>query len=972
MNTASLSRFYPKYPLIDDSVFDPYKGVGFENAIVSKQEFANLKLNAIEDFPKNKGEYLRHQLYITRYMSVYDEILLFHEPGTGKTCTAVAAIENIRNSPSSTFKRAIICAKGDGLTDNFLQELVFKCTDGRYIPAGYDDMRQKKQNRRIKYEVNKFYKFKTFETFATSLSGMSNEAIRTQYEDSIFVLDEIHNIHDKDDENVNKKTPLIQFRRRNVNVYGAFHKIFHMLKRRKIILMSGTPMKDKPDEFAQVMNLILPANKQIAIASFKTDYFTNDGYFIEDKKSHLAEIIKGRVSYLNTVTTDVKKVYIGNQNIGNLRHFIVDNYDMSSFQTIAYQTALSNDTAPGAGGIYSASRQASLFVYPDSSFGDKGYQSYIESSNYSKFRSDLQSGGLALLEKYSCKYYRLMTYLHSLPIAEKHFVYCQFVTGSGLNLLANIMEIFGYQRYGSSRSGDTRKAKRFALCTGTNNTKIKSIVERFNREDNVNGEYISVILGSRIMNEGFTLKDIKSEWIMSPHWNYGETAQAIARGWRLGSHNYKLKNNRDVSVEIHQCVSIPAVPEVMCIDLYMYEIAEKKDVLNRQLERLVKETSFDCALAFDRNRVTGLDGQRECDYQSCDYVCSGSITSPVDKSTFNLLTDVQLTIRTKVLERLVKVFKIWEEYKLQRLLNDFNNEYDDDAIKQGVLSVIDDAELITDSKGFPKFLRCRNDVLFLSIDPVTASNTFSQFYSNVLQVDDVSFKWALDKVYEENMDKLTEQVFANHDMATDLIMKLPYRVQRMILEACILSRDVFRTNLNARTRDKILEFYKGLYGVRNDGKRYVWLHHDVIGSTCYNEDTKAFESCELDFTDRINELKRSPVGWYGLYNPAKNDFCMRDVADRDVANQQGKGGVDRRKLTVGQRCINYKQKPLSVIASRMQIGEGASDEERKAYWADKSKKQKCEAMKNWFIDNNLMETSFECGNSQKISRNNKT
>jgi Type III restriction enzyme, res subunit/Helicase conserved C-terminal domain len=969
MNTSS-SRFYPRYPLIDNSVFDPYKGIGFENAIVSKQEFANLKLDKIEEFPKKKGEYLKHQLYIARYMSVYDELLLFHEPGTGKTCTAIAAIENLRHS--STIKRAIICAKGDGLTDNFLKELAFKCTDGRYIPTGFEKLSKQQKTIRLKKSVNTFYHFKTFESFAKELHRMSAEDKRNVYEDTIFVLDEVHNIREKDTEKQPKT--LLPFNNRRLNgssIYDEFQKLFRTLKRRKIILMSGTPIKDKLVEFAEVMNLMLPADKEIKTDDFTDTYFASDGHIKENMRSKLAEKIKGRVSYLNSVTTDVKKIYVGNRSIGKLKHFVVDDDEMSEFQTNAYKIALEKDNTSKIGGIYSASRQASLFVFPDSSFGEEGYAKYIN-KDLRRFQDHLSHGGLELLKQYSSKYYRLLTYLTSfVEIPEKHFVYCQFVSGSGLKVLKIILQIFGYRE---ANGEESTKAKRYAICTRstTGVSQVSEIVNRFNREDNVHGEYISVIIGSRIMNEGFTLKDILSEWILSPHWNYAEIVQAIARGWRLGSHNFKLeKGEDDVHVEIHQCVSIPnrsSSPGTMSIDLHMYEISENKDVLNKQIERLVKETSFDCALTFDRNTVTGLDDQRECDYQSCEYTCSGSIKSPLDKSTFNLLTDVQIIIKKKILERLTIVFKTFEEYKLDNLINDFLNEYDVDAIKQGVLSLIDSAELINDIRGFPKFLRCKTDILFLSIDPVTISNTLSQFYSNVLHVDDISFKWALDDLYEKNLHKLTAQLFEYPDMMKSLIIKLPYRVQRIILEACILSRET-NANKNVDVRDAILKFYEGLYGIRDDGKLYVWLHHDDIESTCYDATTKTFEICDLNLEERIKELKRSPIGWYGLVNPTSGDFCLRDVSNQTVGRKQGNDEADLRKVMVGRRCQNYdKAVLLNIAAEKMKIGEGTSDEEKKQYWSPQTRIKICDGMKEWFKENDLIEQDFNCGTNKKKNR----
>lgn len=58
---------------------------------------------------------------------------------TGKTCSAIGACEQIR-SEGGGFKGCVYFAKGEALINNFINELIFKCTDGRYIPENYKDL----------------------------------------------------------------------------------------------------------------------------------------------------------------------------------------------------------------------------------------------------------------------------------------------------------------------------------------------------------------------------------------------------------------------------------------------------------------------------------------------------------------------------------------------------------------------------------------------------------------------------------------------------------------------------------------------------------------------------------------------------------------------------------------------------------------------------------------------------------------
>ena len=67
------------------------------------------KLEKTEDFPQQVGDLLKHQKLIARFFSshtLYDELLMVHEMGTGKSCSAVGAVEQIR-SEGGGFKGAV-------------------------------------------------------------------------------------------------------------------------------------------------------------------------------------------------------------------------------------------------------------------------------------------------------------------------------------------------------------------------------------------------------------------------------------------------------------------------------------------------------------------------------------------------------------------------------------------------------------------------------------------------------------------------------------------------------------------------------------------------------------------------------------------------------------------------------------------------------------------------------------------------
>ena len=124
-----ITNFLPKYPNVkqlEGEIFNPYDE-DFYEVIYKKKEFYDEKLPAVEEFPSVVGDLMKHQKLIARFFSshtLYDALLLVHEMGTGKTCSAIGAIEQIR-SEGGGFRGALYLAKGDALINNFINELIF-------------------------------------------------------------------------------------------------------------------------------------------------------------------------------------------------------------------------------------------------------------------------------------------------------------------------------------------------------------------------------------------------------------------------------------------------------------------------------------------------------------------------------------------------------------------------------------------------------------------------------------------------------------------------------------------------------------------------------------------------------------------------------------------------------------------------------------------------------------------------------
>ena len=599
---------------------------------------------------------------------------------THNTCSAIGAIEQIKKERSS-INGAIIIARGSGILDNFTNELLFRCTGGEYIPENYELLSPIEKIRRTRKKISSFYSLDTIQKFAKKIKNKTNSQIRTSYSNKIIVIDEVHNLRIQPD------------KKDTADIYKQYHRLLHNVDNCKVLLMSGTPMKDGVEEISSVMNLLIPKDKQLPTGTkfIKTFMDKKEGvYTLKDsKKPLLRQLFKGKVSFLRSMQSDVKKRYLGRV-VPPLKHLIVDEDKMSDFQTEHYTKAYKKDTEGKHKGIYLNSREAALFVFPDGSYGSQGFKKYIKKGKNTfslsnalrgKLEGKTQEEILNNIGKYSSKYKAVLKQIISKK-DRNCFVYSSSVSGSGAILFSLLLKLLGYSR---ARGNERTQRARYAIFTGETSSRneLKTLMNMFNRPDNMQGKYIQVIIGSRTVSEGYSFKNIQFEAILTPHFNYSETSQAIARGVRLNSHNDLIKAGIKPRVDIMQCVSIPN-NNTRSIDLVMYKMSEDKDISIHQILRLIMETAFDCALNYLRNRaVNGVKGSRDCDYMDCDYKCKGVSTAivpknKIDYSTYELYyTNPDFSPLYKKIEKLLrKNIKL----SLDDIVKALKDEYSEDQV----------------------------------------------------------------------------------------------------------------------------------------------------------------------------------------------------------------------------------------------------------------------------------------------------
>jgi len=977
MNEIDIVNFFPIYPNIEDEgdkLLDPYKD-NFNDVIYHKKEFYDERLDVTEELPKiGSGELLKHQRIIARFMSShtpYNGLLLVHEMGTGKSCSAFAVTEQIRREtwkePSVDelesvdlmrrkelykermdgvlFKGVMVIARGDNIINNLITELSEKCTAGQYIPEYNTEIEKKIRTKKL---LSSYYKFFTFETFAKYLSKLKDEFIVENFSNRIIIIDEAHNLRMQ-----KKKTGL-----KSVNIYDEFWRFLHLVKGCKVLLLSGTPMKDKPEEIASIMNLILDDKNQLPVGKmFKKEYLDTvipdvevpDGFnkskmeislVKEDKKEKLKEYFKGHVSYLRAMVSSVKKVYVG-ESIGKLNYFRVSEDRMSEYQTKYYREALNRDIVAdkdkkdkdNAAGVYSFSRQAILFVYPGGLYGPEGFKKFVpETKTTAKkkkrkllpsFESEFKGTTdekLAVLSKYSSKYAAVIQNILENE-GKSCFVYCEIVQGSGLILFKELLRVFGYSE---ATGSEKLKGKRCAILSSetTDANKIANILKLFNDPKNMNGEYIQVILGSKIIGEGISLKNVLNINILTPYWNYSETDQAIARGIRVGSHKNLIDSGVvDPVIDIYQRVSMPQ-DKILSIDLFKYELSENKDISIKSVDRLLKESAFDCALTYNRN-VSTYEGMRECDYMDCDYKCDG-VESVTDKPkkletlTYNLYyLDKQRDIIVKKVREMFRDNFILDLGLIREKLPE-NSLFE---IIVSLKLMIDESYEIINKYGFIGYLKEENNVYFLVDSLIAEGNFLSEYYIEYPTVNaEKSFNNILEDILIESLPEMLKKLIDLEDVEefTKSLYLFPVNVLQTLLEGSVESKNkgIKIDKRHSNFRDRILNSMKA-YLVEIEGNIVSSLNKEEL--RCFDKSTLKWGNCGVEMREKWSNIKQekeaevgsNEYGYAGVVNDKNpENFCIRKLGD-DVK--------DTRKISTGKMCKTWHISDLYPVMMNLGI-----------------------------------------------------
>jgi hypothetical protein len=618
--------FLPLYPSTDDSMFIKH--------LSSLKEFSSLKLTKdAGELPTAavKGDMesslLSDQIFFNRAFTQSTPygssrgFLVNKEPGTGKTCTASAVIENFKLSEidESRFKQAIVLVPNNELIKKFRAEVAGRCTR-EYEVEGSDFLKDSILKRRLKKSLAKTYEIYTHHTFLKRVSTMSNAAIQNTFSNRRIFIDESHAFRYYDipgseddvdaseiglEDDADKNKTIAKWQARN-ELYNYLMRLIDNITNSQIFLMTGTPMTNSVTEIASQLNLILPPEQRYPTGrKFKEMFFDKNGQFKQTMIDEFSKRLMGKVSFLREPY--VKKTYMG-QKAGpwvTLTNVVL--LEMSEYQS----TEVSRLRAIGKSGIDRKPMSASV-------------------SLQNPTRNNITD-----LAKYSIKF----DYVQKLLLEAKRkrecvWIACDFVsseTTGSLTTLSSLLELMGYTH--ASNSSILSSSGDHYIRIDQDSRDLEALIKAHNDPKNMHGDYNRVIIGGPRAKLGLSLSHIRKVVKLNPDWHKADENQYLARGIRYGSLNALPPNERYTEIHLLCAVKpgfIRAVKdgnidrdEWDTIDLHIFNVAEIKESEISQVKRLLKSVAMDCAINYNRNVREGddIDGSRECEYTSCDYTC---------------------------------------------------------------------------------------------------------------------------------------------------------------------------------------------------------------------------------------------------------------------------------------------------------------------------------------------------------------
>lgn len=740
-----------------------------------------------------------------------------------------------------------------------------------YLKSSTDQTIRKELMNKITRKINKVYNFMTYGTFVNQILGMKefekdelgkNTTRQKRNPDgslsrkrplspienlnnTVIIIDEAHNITNND-------------------VYIALSRVLEKSYNYRLVLLTATPMYDNPKEIIELSNLlnmnnpdnILPIRNDLfktyengdSIMVKKNSKYLSDGILksgltsiSETGKDILMHNMKGKVSYLQSnIETFPDKIDMGESLIGKTGSINVVYCYMSKYQNDVYQKALKLDSkehididaeildaednteeylsVSKSSSLYKNSSDAATMTYPNNSYGKEGFLTVFSqtkgSSDYkiaAEYENILSLSGE--LRQYSAKLAKLLENVNKSP--GNIFIYSNYVNYGGTALIKQLLLANGYIQFRGKSRDDTESYKSFILYDDSTNVETREYQRKiFNSEANKDGKHIKIIIGSPVISEGITLKNVRQVHILEPAWNMSRINQIIGRAVRHHSHDALAEDQRNVEIYKY-CSVFKTTKPLYFIDKEKYILAEEKDRSNKEVERLLKQVAFDCNI--NTKSIQGTNGSAECDYTDCKYTC---LIKPgnkeLDKYTYNMyinfFNEFDIEFIISFIKDMFKNYFIYNTTDIINKIKDIEPMISVESIFTALKQMIDNKNILLDQYNREGFLIEKGD--YIVFNPIDIDIN-SSIYAKTLDFSVNSNEYTLNEYVKSKFDTNIEIPEEIKDKRTKT--KSVQEKVELSEEDLKYNKKVSNSKIYGSYRERATKSSGGLYGAY-DGK----------------------------------------------------------------------------------------------------------------------------------------------------------
>jgi superfamily II DNA or RNA helicase len=235
----------------------------------------------------------------------------------------------------------------------------------------------------------------------------------------------------------------------------------------------------------------------------------------------------------------------------------------------------------------------------------KTYKEKYE-NNFEKFNEKEKKKSKVFEELYKCSAKYLTAIFIILNTKGPALVYTNYVLMEGIQIFKIYLKYFGFTSMDIKAEKQSGKDNfRYTEYHGGIEKENRGkILEKFNKEENKNGNLCKIIMISPAGAEGVNLMSVRSVHILEPYWHEIRIQQMTGRAIRLCSHKYLPMDERHVDVYRYKSVREKYPDAKWTTDQYIEDLARGKEGLIQSFQEAMKEVAVDCVLYKNHNMLT--------------------------------------------------------------------------------------------------------------------------------------------------------------------------------------------------------------------------------------------------------------------------------------------------------------------------------------------------------------------------------